>query len=162
MGQLSGNDRHREYRIKVQQYADEESSIREDIKHGLIYGGQDFVSELKARYLVGKKDVELPQYNSMFREFDSDLLLNTASRILEFNLEGARNAKKIDAVAKDKRDLLVYLLWKTGRLSNREIGVYFGLTYSAISRRVKIINDRISAEQRLKKQYQMLKSQIKF
>ena len=97
----------------------------------------------------------------MFREFDADLLIKKAVKILKFNLEAAQNGKKIGAGEKDKRDLLIYLLWKTGRLSNREIGAYFGLTYSAISRRVKVIKDKISAEQRLKDKYQMLKSQIK-
>ena len=97
----------------------------------------------------------------MLREFDSDLLLKNVSEILDFNLEAARNAKKVRPAEKDKRDLLIYLLWKTGRLSNREIGAYFGLTYSAVSRRVKVVNDRISAEQELKSTYQRLKSQIK-
>jgi len=97
----------------------------------------------------------------MLREFNSDLLLKKATAILDFNLEAARNAKKIGPAEKDKRDLLIYLLWKTGRLSNREIGAYFGLTYSAISRRVKVANNRISEDKRLKGKYQRLKSQIK-
>jgi len=128
---------------------------------GTSYTRKFNLNNLKARFLENKKNGELPQYNSMFREFDSDLLLNKASRNLGFDLEAARKAKKIGAEEKDKRDLLIYLLWKTGRLSNREIGAYFGLTYSAISRRVKVIKDKISAEQRLKDKYQMLKSQIK-
>ncbi len=158
---LSGDDRNKAYRIKVQQYSDEKVRIWEDVKHGLIYGGQEFVSDLKARFLEDKKDVELPQYNSLFRDFDSDLLLKKASGILGFNLEAARNAKKIGSGEKDERDLLIYLLWKTGRVSNREIGTYFGLTYSAISRRVKVMNDRIPSEQKLKRKYQKIKSQIK-
>jgi putative transposase len=161
LDQLSGDDRYKAYRIKVQHYSDEKGSVWEDVKHGLIYGSQDFVSDLKARFLTDKKDVELPQHNSMFREFDSDLLIEKAIKILKFNLEAARNGKKIGAGEKDKRDMLIYLLWKSGRLSNREIGSYVGLTYSAISRRVKVINDRILAEQSLQNEYQMLKSQIK-
>ncbi len=161
LDQVSGDDHHKAYRIKVQHYSDEKGRIGEDVKHGLIYGGQDFISELKTRFLCDKKDVELPQHNSLLREFDSDLLLKKASEILDFNIEAARNAKRVGPAEKDKRDLLIYLLWKTARLSNREIGAYFGLTYSAISRRVKIVNDRISADQQLKANYQRLKSQIK-
>jgi putative transposase len=161
LNQVSGADRHKAYRIKVQHCSDEEGSFWEDVKHGLIYGSQDFVADLKARFLEEKKDVELPQHNSLFREFDPDLLLTKASKILGFNLEAARNAKKIGTGEKDNRDLLIYLLWKTERLSNREIGAYFGLTYSSISRRVKVINDRVSVEQKLRDKYQILKSQIK-
>ena len=161
LDQVSGDDRHMAYRKKVQKYSDEESSVWEDVKHGLIYGSQGFVSDLKVRFLEGKKDVELPQHNSLFREFDSDLLIDKASRYLGFNLEAARNAQKISAGEKDKRDLLIYLLWKTGRLSNREIGTFFGLTYSSVSRSAKAINDKIAAEQNLKEKYRELKSQIK-
>jgi len=161
LNQVAGADRHKAYRVQVQHYSDEEGSFWEDVKHGLIYGSQDFVADLKARFLEDKKDVELPQHNSLFREFDPDLLLTKASKILGFNLEAARNAKKIGTGEKDNRDLLIYLLWKTGRLSNREIGAYFGLTYSSISRRVKVINDRVSVEQKLRDKYQILKSQIK-
>ena len=75
LDQLPGDDRYKAYRIRVQHYSEEEGSTWEDVKHGLIYGGQDFVSDLKARYLSDKKDVELSQHNSMFREFDADLLI---------------------------------------------------------------------------------------
>jgi len=161
LSQVSGADCHKAYRSKVQHYSDEEGSFWEDVKHGLIYGSQDFVADLKARFLEDKKDVELPQRNSLFREFDPDLLLNIASKILGFNLVAARNARKIGTGEKDKRDLLIYLLWKTGRFSNREIGASFGLTYSAISQRVKVIHDRVSVDKKLRDKYQILKSQIK-
>ena len=69
-----------------------------------------------------------------------------------------RNAKRIGAGEKDKRDTLIYFLWKTGRLSNREIGTFFGLTYSAVRCCVNAINDRISVEQGLKTKYNKLYS----
>ncbi len=139
LDQLSSADRHRTYRNKLQQYSEEDGSFWEDVKHGLIYGSQDFVNDLKARFLGDKKNKELPQHNSLFKEFDPEVLLNKASKMLGFDIEAARTAKKIAPGYKDKRDLLIYLLWKTGRLSNKEIGFYFGLSYSAISRRVKLV-----------------------
>ncbi len=57
LNQLSGTDLHRTYRNKVQQYSEEESSFGEDVKHGLIYGSQDFVNDLKARFLEDKKNI---------------------------------------------------------------------------------------------------------
>lgn len=50
-----------------------------------------------------------------------------------------------------------FFIWKIGKLSNRETGTHFGLTYSAVSRRVKIISDRISNEEDLKTKYNMIK-----
>ena len=159
--QVSDADCHKAYRSKVQKYSDEEGSIWEDVKHGFIYGSQDYVKGLKARFVQNKKDVELPQHNSMFNEFDSALLLGRASRFLNFNIEAARNAQRIGAGEKDKRDMLIYFLWKTGRLSNREIGTFFGLTYSAISRCVKTVSDRIEADHGFKEKCQILNSQFK-
>ena len=49
--------------MKVQQYSDEEGNIWEDVKHGLIYGGQDFVIDLKARFLEEKKNLVTPILN---------------------------------------------------------------------------------------------------
>jgi len=108
LNQLSATDRHKAYRTKLQHYSDEDGSFWEDVKHGLIYGSQDFVKDLKSRFLGDKKDVELPQHNGLFEDFNPDLLLKKGSKILGFNLEVARNSKKIDPAEKDKRDFLIY------------------------------------------------------
>jgi REP element-mobilizing transposase RayT len=72
--------------IKTQNYSDEKVSIWEDVKHGLIYGGQKFIEDIKARFLSDKKDAELPQHNSLPRTFDAELILKIASEHLGFNL----------------------------------------------------------------------------
>jgi putative transposase len=161
LGQVSSENPHKAYRIKVQSYSDEKVSIWEDVKHGLIYGSQEFIEDIKERFLSDKKDAELPQHNSMLRTFDPELILKRASEHLGFNLEAARKARKIGPGDKDKRDLMIYLLWRAGRLSNSAIGAYFGLTYSAVSRRVKLISDKIDADQDVRGRYNDLKSQIK-
>ncbi len=71
--------------------------------------------------------------------------------ILEFDLVLARKAKKISPMEKDYQDLLVYFLWEAGSLSNREIGDYFGLTYPAVIRRVKIVTDSLLIDGVLRK-----------
>lgn len=161
LAQLSGKDKREAYRNKAQHYSDEENRVWEDVKHGLIYGSQNFVVDIKNRFLSDSKQVELPQHNSLLREFDPEVLLNNASAILGFDIVSSRNAKKVSPEEKDHRDLLVYLLWQAGRLSNHEIGNQFGLTYSAVSRRVKIIVDRLQDDKKLRQKYETLKSQIK-
>jgi hypothetical protein len=52
-------------------------------------------------------------------------------------------------------------LWETGGLTNQEIGVYFGLTYSSISRRVGETVERLKQEKELSDVFAALKSQIK-
>ena len=70
LSQLSGKDLHKIYRLKVQQYSEEPNKVWEDVKHGFIYGSQDFVADLKARF-SGDKDVELPHHNRLLRAFKS-------------------------------------------------------------------------------------------
>jgi putative transposase len=161
LNQLSGVDRQKAYRNKVGQYSEENSSIWEDVKYGLIFGGQEFIKSLKARYLDKETKQELPQHNLLFRDFNPDLMLKQAAKILKFDIEAARIARRIGPGEIENRDLLLYLLWKTSRLSNGEIGVLFGMTYSAVSRCVKLFNARISVDQKLKSKYQLIKSQIK-
>jgi putative transposase len=59
LGQVSGEDVHKAYRMKTQHYSEEQSSVWEDVKHGLIYGSQEFVADLKSRFLSDQKDKEL-------------------------------------------------------------------------------------------------------
>ena len=159
--ELSSDDRHKAYRVKVQHYSDEKGSPWEDVKHGFIYGSQNFIEEIKAKYLGDKKEQELPQHNSLFRDVDPQLLLDKACAILDFDLDAARKAQRIGQNDKDKRDLLIYLLWQVGQLSGYAIGEYFGLTYSGISRRVKIIQSRMGTDKILGERYNSLKSLIK-
>jgi hypothetical protein len=42
---------------------------------------------------------------------------------------------------KINRDFPIYILWESGRLINQPIGENFGLTYSAMSRRVDVFKD---------------------
>ena len=145
------------------EYTEENQSVWEDVKHGLIYGSQDFVDKVKVRHLEGEKKIELPQHNSLFREFEPEILLKEAAGMLKYDIEGIRNNQRIRLRGneKEKRDMLIYVLWKTGRLSNREIGDLFGLTYSMISRSVKEINGRIANDKKLKEQYLSLNSLFK-
>jgi hypothetical protein len=46
--------------------------------------------------------------------------------------------------------MLIYLMWQTGQLTNYQIAERFGLTYSAVSRRVGIFKDLLSKSKTLK------------
>ena len=161
LSQLSSVDPNKAYRIKVQQYSDEQNSIWEDVKHGLIYGSQEFVADLKSRFLGDKKDDELPQHNRLLRIADPQLLIKKASDLLDFDLAAARNAGKIAPGDKEKRDTLIYLMRNTSGLSNREIGRLLGITYSTVSKVVTDFRDKIRNEKDLRAKIDELNSQFK-
>jgi hypothetical protein len=57
--------------------------------------------------------------------------------------------------------MLIYLLWQTGQLTNYQIAERFGLTYSAVSRRVGIFKDLLSKSKTLKSKFNRVNSIIK-
>jgi REP element-mobilizing transposase RayT len=157
----SRTDPHLEYREKVQQYSDETKNIWEDVENGLIYGSEDFVTDIRSRFLSEDKNPELPQCNQIAKTITTRQLLNNAAAALNFDLKAAATGKRVTPEDKDKRDLLIFLLWESGRLTNKEIGSYFGLTYSSVSRRVAKTRKRLPQENELNNRFEKLKSLIK-
>ena len=161
LGQVSGKDKNQAYRKKVQQYSDESGSIWEDVKHGLVYGSEDFLNDLKERFLLKDKDAELPQHNRAFRDVDPQKVLLSASEVLHIDLDSVRKSRRISPNEREPRDLLIYLLWESGRFVNRQIGSLLGISYSNVSRRVSEIRRRLSKDKGLTRRYKAIKAQIK-
>jgi REP element-mobilizing transposase RayT len=145
----SGEDPRQHYRTKVQEYSDESASVWEDVKHGLIFGSEAFVTDIRSRFLTDETNPELPQYNRVKKAVSPDEMLKRMAAALDFDLENAIIKKRIPPSDRDKRDLLLYALWKTGTLTNQEIGKYFGLTYSAVSHQVSGTEQRLKQDKKL-------------
>ncbi len=161
LGQVSGKNKYQAYRRKVQQYVDEKGSIWEDVRHGLVYGSERFLTDLKDRYLLKQKDVELPQHNRMYRDFDPERILEIASNAMRIDLNDLRKSKRISKNLKDQRDMLIYLLWESGRFANQEIGSLLGIGYSNVSRRITGIRKRLESDRGLCSEYKKVSALIK-
>lgn len=161
LDQVIGKDKNQAYRKKVQQYAEEGGSIWEDVKHGLVYGSEDFLNDLKERFLLKQKDVELPQHNRAFRDVDAQKVLQSASEALHIDLDSVCKSRRISPNEREQRDLLFYLLWESGRFVNGQIGSLLGISYSNVSRRISEIRRRLDKDKGLTRKYQTIKAQIK-
>ena len=161
LDQVSGQDKNRAYRRKVQQYADESGSIWEDVHHGLVYGSEDFLNDLKSRFLLKQKDVELTQHNKLFQDVDPKRILQSASEVLHIDLDSVCKSRRISRNERDQRYFLIYLLWESGRFGNRQIGSLLGVNYSNVSRRISEFRRKLDKDRGFKKKYQILKAQIK-
>jgi len=64
-----------------------------------------------------------------------DLFINKDDRIVFLDTLGEMSER----FEMDNRDLPVSFMWRSGRLSNEQIGQLFGLGYSAISHAVKTL-----------------------
>jgi len=61
----------------------------------------------------------------------------------------------------DKRDILLYVLWETGKYSNNQIGGLFGLTFSSVSRRVNHVKSKLNKNEFMKDALKRIESIIK-
>ena len=69
--------------------------------------------------------------------------------------------KKVSGEDKNKRDLLMNLVWETGFYKNEEIGEIFGVSYSSVSKSVMEIRQRISESEEMKRAFENYNSLFK-
>ncbi len=161
LDQLAAANPQAAYRRKVRQYSEEKASFWEDVKHGLAHGSEAFLNQLKEQFLSERLDAELPQHNRLLLDIDPQALAGQAAAALGLDLHKVQHTRRISQRVKEKRDMLIFLLWETGRLSNQRIASLLGLTYSSISRRVSLFKTEMANNKRLESDYRCFKSQIK-
>jgi REP element-mobilizing transposase RayT len=152
---------HRSYREDAQKYAKEEQHMWEDLRHGIFLGTNQFTEDIKRQYLGGRPHQEMPSQKQLDKNADAEALCLHAAEMLSCNLEQLRKSKRICKADKADRDLLIYLLWRSGQLTNQQIGEKFGITYSAVSQRVSIFNEVLRKNRALQKKFDQIRSQIK-
>jgi len=150
-------DRHAAYRVEMQRYAQEETRLWEDLRHGFILGTKDFVEVIKGRFLPDTPQRDIPQQMDLKKNLDLEQILEKAVHFLGWDGD-FKNTPRISSDRVLDRDLVLYLIWQLGVRTNSQIGEMFGLTGSAISRRVMIFKSRISDDSSLQKKIADLKS----
>ena len=80
---------------------------------------------------------------------DPVLIFKKAATVLDFDIESSLGRYMVSSKEKEKRDILIYLLWKTGRMSNQNIGSLLGITYSAVSKIISAFSAKIQKDKRL-------------
>ena len=61
---------------------------------------------------------------------------------------------------KETRDLMIYLIWKAGVLTNDQIGQLFGVSFSAVSHAAKLLKARMQEDPKLQAKFEQLYSQF--
>ena len=80
---------------------------------------------------------------------------------MKCDMNFCRGSARISKTDKADRDLLIYIAWQLGVATNQQIGEKFGLTYSAVSQRVRVIKEILNKNKGLERKYQRIKSLIK-
>ena len=81
--------------------------------------------------------------------------------MLKCDMNQFRESNRISKSVKADRDLLIYIAWQLGVFTNQQIGEKFGLSYSAVSQRVKIIKEMFNKDKEIERKYRRIKSLIK-
>jgi REP element-mobilizing transposase RayT len=158
---MNAQDKHVAYRQNAQSYSKEEQRLWEDLRHGIFLGTKTFTEKIKKRYLRDAPHAEIPAQKHLMKNIDPDAVINKAGKILNCDPQLYRKAGRISAAEKLNRDLLIYLLWLMGHQTNQQIGKKFGLTYSAVSSRVRIFKDLLKNNKALQAKFNQIKSLIK-
>jgi REP element-mobilizing transposase RayT len=161
LSQMAGaQDLHRAYRERSQAYASEERSLWEDLHHGFVLGSTGFLREVRARHLPPSVNAEMPQQRGAARRVFDEAALQRAAAFLELDPRVGRLYGRGGNEAVQARDLLIFLAWRAGGQTNREIGERFGLTYSAVSRRVGIVRNGLKHDAQLNDRLEQLERVI--
>jgi hypothetical protein len=119
------------------------------------------VQKIKTRYLPDVPDGEIPRQRQLSQSLDSKALLMQAAKILNCKLEYFREAARVSQSDILDRDMLIYLMWQSGQLTNVQIAEKFGLTYSAVSRRAGVFKNMLRENKTLQQKLNRVKSLIK-
>ena len=133
-------DKHKAYQEHAQKYSKEEQRLWEDLRHGIFLGTEEFAEKIKKRYLPDVPNAEIPHQKQLAKNIDSEVVLLKAVKLLKCSPENYSKTARISEIDKLNRDLLIYLMWQLGQLTNQQIGEKFGLSYSAVSKRVGIFS----------------------
>jgi len=158
---MNVKDQHHAYRENMQRYSKEEQRVWEDLRHGIFVGTEKFVKKIKKRYLPDIPHAELPSQKQAVRDVNIETVILKAAGFLKCDMNLFRQSSRISKSVKVDRDLLIYISWQLGVTTNAEIGEKFGLGYSAVSQRVKIIKEMLDKDKELEGKYRQIKSLIK-
>jgi putative transposase len=159
--QFESKDRHKRCREKVQEYAEEEGHLWEDLRHGLFLGSKRFVERIGKQHLPSENKPAIPQQAQTAKASDPVRMLRLAEAVLNCDVQRFVKVGRVSGPEKDKRDLMIYLLWKTGGFSNDQIGRLFGVSYSAVSHAVGSLRNKLRDNPKLIEIFNEVNSQFK-
>jgi REP element-mobilizing transposase RayT len=161
LSQFDSEDPHKSYRKKVQRYAGEEEQLWEDLRYGLMLGSKGFADTIRQEFLPPEPQPAITHQVEVAKHPNPIHIVRKAEKVLRCDVKHFLKTARVSGTEKETRDLMIYLIWKTGVLTNEQIGQHFGLSYSAVSHAVKSLKARMLENQKLTARFNNLYSQFK-
>jgi REP element-mobilizing transposase RayT len=141
---LSGPDRRRAYREMAQRIGRRPEIVSSKLKHRILYGSRGFLEQIRQRFIAAAPGSDITGQRRLYGDRDPRVLLAEIAAAWSPEPEAPW---RLDPRAES--DLQMYLLSRTGFFRHREIGTFFGLSHSAVSRRIKSFEARLDADREL-------------
>ena len=106
-------------------------------------------------------DKEISAHRQSAASLDPGKISDRAARLLGCDVEELKKLSRVSGSQKEKRDIIIYLVWQTGLLTNEKIGAIFDLTYSSVSHSVKAVKSAMAKEHKFRDYIEDLNSQFK-
>ena len=121
------------------------------------------MKSIRQRFFPGTSDPELPEQRLIMRstDYSPSELLTAAADHLGCDTQAMKHSLRIPCSVKADRDLLLYFIWSTGLVGNRELGALFGLTSSSVSKQVYPMHAKMRYDATLKAKLHELYSLFK-
>ena len=137
-------DKHLAYRQGVQKYSCEETSLLEDIHHGLFLGNKAYIESIKQIIKIRTPDRERPQQRKVLKNINSTI--DKASMMLKVDVDAIIRSQRGRHQNMPERDQIVFLLWNSGLYTNSEIGVAMSLSPSGVTKRIRAARERFERD----------------
>lgn len=138
---LPGPDRWRAYREMALQIGRRPEIVSRKVQHGIFYGSRSFQERIRQQFIAAGPNTDVTGQRRIFCDRDPQALLE--------GLAAALRAEPWPPWLRELHagnDIKMYLLAQTGLFKQREIGALFGLSHSAVSRRVKSFEAQLYAD----------------
>lgn len=155
---VNAEDRHKAYRENTQKYAKEESRLWEDLRHGFILGENRFVCEIKKKFLPKTAHRDIPQQKSIVKDVDLNKILTKTAGLMGCELDEFKKASRVSSRNVFDRDLLLYAVWRLGVRTNSQLGEMFGMTGSAVSKRMAALKSKAAADESIREKLEDVKA----
>jgi REP element-mobilizing transposase RayT len=153
-------DPHKAYREKTQRYAREEGQLWEDLRHGFILGTEQFVGEIKKRFLPASAHRDIPQQKALAQAVDVNAVLAKAAAFLGCDAMEFKSFARAPKRRVLERDLLIYAVWLLGVRTHSQIGALFALSGSAVSQRMTLLKAKVAANRSIRKKLAQIRALI--
>jgi len=127
----------------------------------LILGAKKFVDKIRTQFLPDIPHNALPRQKQLAKDIKLYDLLKESAKVVQVDLDKCFQAKRLRGIDKHKRDLLVYLLWNKGLMTNEQLGRVFNISNSAVSHSVKVFKEKMINDKKVKNQFDKINSQYR-